>query len=146
MAIEEPVTHGILDTILKRLATYIEKAVKLKPRSMGRPRSCLPSEGCTLWPPNHELREVAVVRASDAASGVVPGSFEVHATSNEPLDPSDVAVTEDGNGGLIVELRAERSGGSESRVYSLTVMAKDLAGNDVTGTASCIVPHDKGRK
>jgi hypothetical protein len=108
--------------------------------------SGLPSEECTLWPPNHKLRRVAVVRASDAVSGIAPGSFEVKATSNEPLDPSDVAVTEDGNGGLIVELRAERSGGSESRVYSLTVKAKDLAGNEVTGTASCVVPHDKGKK
>ena len=64
----------------------------------------------------------------------------------EPLDPSDVAVTEDENGGLVVELRAERSGGGKSgRVYNLTVTAQDLAGNEVTGTATCIVPHDRGK-
>ena len=99
-----------------------------------------------LWPPNHELQRVAVLRASDAVSGVARGSFQVNATSNEPMDPSDLAVTENENGELIVELRAERSGNSKSgRFYHLTVTAQDLAGNDVTGTATCIVPHDKGK-
>jgi hypothetical protein len=108
--------------------------------------SGLPSEGCTLWAPNHKLQQVAVLRASDAVSGIARGSVQVSATSNERMDPSDVAVTEDENGGLIVELRAERSGGSQSgRVYHLTVTAQDLAGNGVTGTATCIVPHDKGK-
>jgi len=108
--------------------------------------SGLPSEGCTLWPVNHKLHRVAVLRAGDAVSGIARGSFQVNAISNEPMDPSDVAVTEDEAGGLVVELRAERSGGSESgRVYHLTVTAQDLAGNAVTGTASCIVPHDRGK-
>ena len=106
--------------------------------------SGLPPEGCTLWPPNHNLQRVAVLRASDAGSGIARGSFLVNATSNEPLDPSDVAVTEDENGGLAVELRAKRSGVSTSgRVYHLTVTAQDLAGNAVTRTATCTVPHDK---
>jgi hypothetical protein len=108
--------------------------------------SGLPSEACTLWPPNHTLQRVAVLRASDALSGIARGSIHVNATSNEPIDASDVAVTEDENGGLVVELRAERSGRSPSgRVYHLTVTAQDLAGNEVTGTATCIVPHDRGK-
>jgi Phosphodiester glycosidase len=107
--------------------------------------SGLPSEGCTLWPTDHKLQRVAVLRASDAVSGVAHGSLQLNATSNERMDPSDVVVTEDENGGLVVELRAERSGTSKSgRVYRLTVTAQDLAGNEVTGTASCTVPHDKG--
>ena len=107
--------------------------------------SGLPSEGCTLWPPNHKLQRVAVVRASDAVSGIARGSFRVKVTSDEPIDPVDVVVTEDGSGGLIVELRAARPGGSKpGRVYYLTATAQDLAGNEVTGTASCIAPHDMG--
>ena len=108
--------------------------------------SGLPAAGCTLWPANHKLQRVAVLRASDAVSGIAIGSFQVNATSNEPMDRSDVSVTEDENGGLVVELRAERSGGSNSgRVYHLTVTARDLAGNEATGTATCVVPHDKGK-
>ncbi len=109
--------------------------------------SGLPAEGCTLGPPNHKLQRVAVLRASDAVSGIARGSFQVNATSNEPVDPSDVAVTGDENGGLVVELRAERSGTSTSgRIYHLTVSARDLAGNEVTGTATCTVPHDRGQE
>ena len=107
--------------------------------------SGLSLEGCTLWPANRKLQRVAVLRGSDAVSGIARGSFQVNATSNEPLDPSDVVVTEDETGGLVVELRAERSGFSKSgRVYHLTVTAQDLAGNQVTGAASCTVPHDRG--
>ena len=62
------------------------------------------------------------------------------------MDPSDVVVTEDENDALVVELRAERSGVSQSgRVYRLTVTAHDVAGNEVTGTATCSVPHDSGK-
>jgi hypothetical protein len=108
--------------------------------------SGLPQEGCTLGPPNHKLQRIAVLRASDAVSGIARGSFQVNTSSNEPMEPSDVAVTEDENGGLVVELRAERSGGSTSgRLYYLTVTARDLAGNEVTGTATCTVSHDSGK-
>ena len=42
------------------------------------------------------------------------------------MDPSDVAITEDETGGLVVELRAERSGTSKAgRVYHLTAAARD---------------------
>ena len=102
------------------------------------------SDDCILWPPNHE--RVAVRRASDALSGVA--SLEVvSATSNESLDPSDVAVVETEDGGRALELRAERSGGSKSgRVYHLTLTAKDKADNAVTETLTCTVPHDRGAK
>jgi hypothetical protein len=101
------------------------------------------SEECILWPPNHE--RIAVLSASDAVSGLA--SLEVSATSNETLDPSDVAVVATDDGGRVVELRAERSGGSSSgRVYYLTVTAKDIAGNAVTEMFTCTVPHDRGKK
>ena len=51
------------------------------------------------------------------------------------------------NGGLIVELRAERSGDSQAgHVYHLTATARDLPGNEVSGTAMCTVPHDQGKE
>jgi hypothetical protein len=101
------------------------------------------SEDCILWPPNHDL--IVVRRASDALSGVA--SLDWSATSNETLDPSDVAVVETEDGGRALELRAERSGHSKSgRVYRLTLTAKDEADNAVTETFTCTVPHDKGKK
>jgi hypothetical protein len=106
--------------------------------------SGLPSPECTLFPPNHKLQRVAVLRASDAVSGIVPGSFQVDVTSNEAIDPKDVVVTETEDGALVVELRAERAGDDKSgRIYDLAVTARDRAGNEVTGSAACTVLHDK---
>jgi hypothetical protein len=103
--------------------------------------------GCSLWPPNHKLVTVGTVTASDALSGLAPGSFQVTGTSNEgPGDPQspDIVVTPNGSGGFVVQLRADRSGNSNDRVYNLTATASDLAGNTATATANCTVPHDKG--
>jgi hypothetical protein len=106
--------------------------------------SGLPAQPCTIWPPDQRLHRVAVVRAGDALSGLVPGSFKVTATSNEPMAPGDVAISADESGGLIVELRATRSGtNAAGRLYHLAITAEDLAGNTVTTTSTCVVPHDR---
>ena len=103
----------------------------------------LPSSGCSLWPPNHKMHQVAVVSAADTLSGVA--SLQVTATSSEPSDPSDpdVVVTPDGSGGFVVELRAERLGSGSGRLYTLAATAKDLAENVRTVTATCAVAHDQ---
>ena len=72
---------------------------------------------CVIWPPNHEMVQVAVVGAADALSGVPDGGLSVSAASSDPQNPNepDVAVTPDGNGGFAVALRAERRGNGHGR-------------------------------
>jgi hypothetical protein len=103
----------------------------------------LPAD-CSLWPPNHEMRQVAVVTASDALSGVAPGALQVTARSSGPSSADDVLVAPDGAGGFVVYLRAERRGNEGDRVYTITATATDRAGNARTVTATCVVPHDQG--
>jgi hypothetical protein len=105
----------------------------------------LPSTDCSLWPPNHKMRQVAVVTAGDALSGVAPGALQVTATSSEPSNPDDVLVEPDGAGGFVVSLRAERRGNGGGRVYTITATATDRADNVRTMTATCVVPHDQGQ-
>jgi phosphodiester glycosidase len=104
----------------------------------------LPASDCSLWPPNHEMRPVAVVTASDALSGVAPGALQVTATGSGPASPDDVLVTPDGAGGFVVYLRAERGGNEPRRAYTITATATDRADNARTLTAICVVPHDQG--
>ena len=104
----------------------------------------LPAADCRLWPPNHEMRQVAVVTASDALSGVAPGALQVTATSSDPSSTDDILVAPDGAGGLVVYLRAERRGNGGDRVYTITATATDRADNARTVTATCVVPHDQG--
>lgn len=105
----------------------------------------MPKAGCSLWPPNHDLVQVATVTAADAPSGIGTGGFTVAGTSNEPNDLNDpeIVITPDGSGGYVVQLQAERLGTGSGRVYTLRAMATDLAGNAVTTTATCTVAHDQ---
>lgn len=109
--------------------------------------SGMPARGCTLWPPNHKMVQVATVTAADAQSGIAPASFKVTGSSNEPSDPKapDIVITPNGAGGFVVQLRADRSGKAKDRIYTLTATATDLAGNLATATATCTVPHDQGK-
>jgi hypothetical protein len=98
----------------------------------------MPGPGCTLWPPDRRLVQVASISAGASPSGLVPGSFTVTATSNEPATGSpDVVVT-----GGAVQLRAERAGSGSGRIYTITAQVTDLAGNVATSTETCSVPHD----
>jgi hypothetical protein len=105
----------------------------------------MPGAGCSLWPPNHKMVEVATVSASGGASPVA--SFSVTATSSEPPSPgeSDVAITGSGVGPREVALRAERLGSGPGRTYTITANATDAAGNTATAVATCVVRHDRGK-
>jgi hypothetical protein len=121
--------------------TLTVKIDKTRPLISGMPA------GCSLWPPNHNLVTVGTVTATDALAGLAPDLFQVSGTSSEgPLDPQspDIVISPNSAGGFVVQLRAERSGNGEGRVYTLTATATDLAGNSTTSTARCTVPHDKG--
>jgi probable HAF family extracellular repeat protein len=110
--------------------------------------SGMPAAGCSLWPPNHKLVQVATVTAADALSGLVPGSLKVTGSSNEPSsdakDP-EIVITPNGSGGFTVQLQVDRSGSGKGRIYTLNATALDNAGNSITATATCTVPHDKGK-
>jgi len=105
----------------------------------------MPTAGCSLWPPNNSLKEVATITATDAGSGIAPNSFIVTGASNEPNDPKspDIVITPNEAGGFRVQLRAARLGSGNGRIYTLTARASDLVGNTTTLTAQCVVPHDQ---
>ena len=100
---------------------------------------------CSLWPPNKKMIQVANVTASDALSGVAPGSLKVTGISSEPQGPTnaDVVIAPDGSGGYTIQLSADRLGTGNGRIYTLTATAVDNAGNAATTMATCTVPHDK---
>jgi len=100
--------------------------------------SGLPAPGCTIWPPNHKLVQVATVTAADTLSGLAPGSFKVTGTSNDPSN-GQIVIT-GGPSQFLVQLGADKG-----EVYTLTATASDLAGNAITKQATCTVPHDQGK-
>ena len=107
--------------------------------------SGMPGPACDIWPPNHKLTTVATITATDTESGISPGSLAVTVVSSEPQAPGlpDFLVSPNGSGGLVVQLRAERRGGS-TRVYTVTATVSDLAGNTTRVTSTCTVPANRG--
>lgn len=104
----------------------------------------MPAAGCSLWPPNHMLVQVATVSAADSLSGLA--TFVVTGVSSEPDDSDgpDVVISGSAPGPQTIQLRAERLGSGTGRVYTITANASDVAGNVVTQSATCVVPHDQG--
>jgi hypothetical protein len=91
-----------------------------------------------LEPPNHKLIPVAVAVTAVDEIDPNPVSRIVSVTGNEQMDPSDWRIT----GSLKVELRAERTGQEEERIYTIHVLTSDAAGNSTPSIVTVRVPHD----
>ena len=102
-----------------------------------------------LWPPNHELHHITAdqcVTVLDACDPDVRVWF-TSALSDEPEDSAGDGETDPDIMGLScsgVDLRAERRGTMDGRVYTLGWHAEDHDHNSVDGTCKVIVPHDEG--
>ncbi len=100
----------------------------------------------SLWPANHKMVAVTLTATATDAAGA-PVTFKIlSATSSEPDNglgdgdtAGDIAIT----GAMTLNLRAERSGNGPGRVYTITVEARDAAGNTSNKTVTVSVPHSK---
>ncbi|MDQ0871556.1 pectin methylesterase-like acyl-CoA thioesterase/lysophospholipase L1-like esterase [Paenibacillus sp. V4I3] len=103
----------------------------------------------TLSTANHKLVTVSMsVYGQDEGAGVSTIVL-TSITSNEPDDglgdgdtAGDIAGAEIGTFDTEFQLRAERSGKGQGRIYLITYTITDLAGNQTTATAEVTVPHD----
>lgn len=104
----------------------------------------MPAVGCSIWPPNKQLVQVASITANDTGAGLVPGSLTVTAISSEPsTGQPDIVIANDQNGAVDVFLRADRLGQGNGRTYTVTARAIDFVGNTTNVSATCLVPHDQ---
>jgi len=99
----------------------------------------------SLWPPNHKMVSVGVdVSVTDNCDSN-PVCKITSVGSNEPVDglgDGDTAPDWEITGDLTLNLRAERSGGGDGRVYTITVRCTDASRNSSTATTEVTVPHD----
>jgi hypothetical protein len=104
-----------------------------------------------LWPPNHRMVDVA---ASVVAADIVDPSVSIvltSVTSNESDDSpgggdghtrGDIRHADVGTPDFAIQLRAERSGAGDGRMYTLTYTATDGSGNAASISGLVIVPHN----
>lgn len=101
-----------------------------------------------LWPPDHGFESIDVVEAAGVTD---PEGDEVTAevlaiTQDEPVDGLGSGDTAPDGGGLgtgVAEVRAERSGTGNGRVYAVSFRASDPSGNSCEGVLRVSVPHDQ---
>ncbi|MBX3326454.1 MAG: CARDB domain-containing protein [Nitrospira sp.] len=102
----------------------------------------------TLWPPNHKLATVSVQGVSDPDGD--PISITVKAiTQDEPvngLGDGDTAPDGFGVGTSQAQLRKERSGTGNGRVYAIWYEAIDGKSGACTGSVRVGIPHDQGQQ
>ena len=104
-----------------------------------------------LWPPNHKLCDIAAsVTVKDDCCDT-PTFKLISITSNEPDDGKgdgntidDIQYATIGIPDTLFQLRSERSGRGDGRVYTIIYEAKDCSGNTALDTACVRVPHDQG--
>jgi hypothetical protein len=93
---------------------------------------------------NHEMVPVEVsLSATDGCAGAVTCHI-VSVASNEPIAGTgggDLSPDWEITGALTVRLRAERSPKGSGRIYTITVLCTDAAGNSTTRTTSVTVPR-----
>jgi len=102
-----------------------------------------------LWPPNHKFHAIAIedcVSVVDDCDGELEAEF-VWASSDEPIDDigdghhaPDIRLSADCRR---LELRSERQGPKDGRVYKLGVRVVDSAGHVSEAACSVIVDHDQ---
>jgi len=107
----------------------------------------------SMWPPNHSYHTFTisdfVTSASDSCDGSVSLSsvYILKVTSDEIENGNgdgntlnDIVIAGDCKS---VQLRSERDGGGDGRVYTITFKVKDSSGNFATATAKVVVPHSQ---
>lgn len=102
-----------------------------------------------LWPPNHKMETItANVTINDNCLGNNTPILE-SITSNEPDNglgdgdkPNDIQNAEFGTSDFTYDLRKERSGKGNGRIYTIIYSVEDESGNLSQNTIYITVPHD----
>ena len=112
------------------------------------------AEAVTLWPPNHKYHSFDaadfVASVGDNCSDLSAADVVITSVTSDELEDAkgggdgktrnDIVIN-----GSSVDLRAERMGGGNGRVYTIYLAVSDEYGNVSEASAQVHVPHDKKR-
>lgn len=100
-----------------------------------------------LWPPNHKMVNIQILGITDP-EGDTPKVTIKSIRQDEPvngLGDGNTAPDAAGVGTSVAQLRAERSGILNGRVYTVGFEGQDSQGLTCTGSVQVGVPHDRGK-
>ncbi len=114
------------------------------------PKVTLSFNPSTLWPPNHKMVDISALVVLFDACDANPTNKLVTIVSNEPVNGTgdgntspDIAGASYGEDDRSFQLRAERKGNGNGRIYTITYTAKDASGNSTTESGVVTVAHSQ---
>lgn len=115
--------------ITKSTSVKIDKTTPTIPSVVATPN--------ILWPPNHKMVDV---RINGSATDDMSGIASVVITVTDEYGIYNMTVPEFGS---TIQLEAWREGADKNgRVYTITVIVTDIAGNQSIAITRIVVPHD----
>ena len=124
-------------------ATQVVTVVDIEPPEI----TGLAADPGIFWPPDHRMHSVTVTVDVLDTVDASPSCMIFEVTSNEPVSGKGHGNTSPDwviTGDLTVDLRAERSGKGDGRVYTVAVACTDDSGNRSVSTVTVSVDHDQG--
>lgn len=146
-------THSIVLQVEDGINTPVSSSVSVEMVDSTPPVLSPVADKSVLWPPNHKMVGITIQANASDNSGVVHLSAVV--SCNEPANgPGDgntdadwtEPVIDEENGIITLELRAERAGKGNGRVYTIEITATDQSGNSQTANLTVTVPKNNGKK
>ena len=115
--------------------------------SLNEPPTCDEASPSTMviWPPNHKFVDVQVLGVNDPDGDPITITINSIYQDEEVDERGDGKFAPDGSGigTSTAEVRAERYGRGNGRVYHISFSAVDTRGGACTGTVMVSVPHDQ---
>ena len=96
------------------------------------------------WPPNHEMVDVSIAGVTDADGDTLTFQFTSVTQDEGVLEPGsgnhcpDAVIS-----GELLQVRSERSGRLNGRVYHVSFSAEDTVGATCSGTVAICMPHEE---
>ena len=98
----------------------------------------------SLWPPNHKYQSINIKGVTDPDGD--PITIVVNSIrQDEPVNGLGDGDTSPDATINPLQVRAERSGTGNGRVYQIGFTAQDGKGGTCNGTVKVCVPHDQGK-
>jgi hypothetical protein len=120
--------------------------VSLSGQSSNQPPDCTSAAPSiqTIWPPNHKFVSVQILGVTDPDGDpvtiTIDGIFQ-----DEPVGSGKHSPDGKGVGTTTAQVRAERDGSGDGRIYHIFYTADDGNGGTCSAEVSVGVPHDQGQ-
>ncbi len=128
--------QSIIDTAIDKAGNSAKVAVTVNIDKTPPSVASLSANPSILWPPNHKMVSVLLGSIADGESGIDSSVVTV----SDEYGTGNLTLSGLGNA---IPLESWRDGTDlDGRVYTITAVVTDRAGNSSTGTTTVLVPHD----